>query len=107
MARGLDASGFDPLGLAYVVVVVVVMFAPLLFARRRTPPTEGGSDDGGGRGPRRPSSPPPRPMGGLPLPSAEPARARLRDHARLADHRPGFARRPRHRPRRRTPTRVA
>ena len=39
----------------------------------------------GGRGPDQPPDPPRRPIGGPPLPSARPARIRLREPARLAD----------------------
>ena len=39
----------------------------------------------GGWGPGQPPDPPRRPMGGPPMPSATPARVRLREPARLAD----------------------
>jgi hypothetical protein len=39
----------------------------------------------GGWGPEPPPDPPRRPIGGPPLPSARPARIRLREPARLAD----------------------
>jgi hypothetical protein len=47
----------------------------------------------GGRDPHQPPDPPRRPIGGPPLPSATPARVRLREPARLADLRPPPARR--------------
>jgi hypothetical protein len=87
------AGGTDYLGLAYLVLVLIVAFGPLLMGRREPPPE---SDDpgrgGGGEPPDRP--PPPRgPTHGTPLPDAEPARVRLRDHARLADRLPPRQRR--------------
>jgi hypothetical protein len=71
--------------LACVCAAVLIIHAknaePTLPWRR----PDDGSDDGWGndrRGPRTPSS---LPGGGLPLPDAEPARVRLRDHRRLSD----------------------
>jgi len=55
---------------------------------------EGGSDDGWGNDRRRPQGPPHPSGGGIPLPDAEPARVRLRDHRRLADLNPPRERRP-------------
>jgi hypothetical protein len=50
----------------------------------------------GGRGPDQPPDPPRQPIGGPPLPSARPARIRLREPARLADlHAPPQRRAPR------------
>jgi hypothetical protein len=57
-----------------------------------------GDDGGGGPGPEdgRPTSP--APFGGIPLPDAEPASVRVRDH-RLPRHAPGPRRPARERPR--------
>jgi hypothetical protein len=50
----------------------------------------------GGQGPDQPPEPPRRPIAGPPLPSATPARVRLREPARLADlHSPPPRRAPR------------
>jgi hypothetical protein len=72
------------------LLLVAVLLAPLLLPRRILYPPDGGSsaeesdgDDGGGRGPQPdPPKPPTAPSGGLPLPDAQPARIRLRDHGR-------------------------
>src|SRR5215216_1208428 len=77
-------------------VVLFMMFLRSDTASSWKPPEE---DEGGGGGgnDRLPSSrPKPRPTGGVPLPDAEPARARLRGHEKLRDaHRPPL-RRPGH-----------
>jgi hypothetical protein len=54
-----------------------------------SPPNAGGGDDGGA-GPRQPPSPSSTPRGGIPLPDADQARGRVRDHDR-----PGRRMRPR------------
>jgi hypothetical protein len=73
-----------------------VMFVPLfalpamfvisgmLFGGSDSPPDRPDADDGGGGGggPRRPDGPPDRPSAGPPLPDADQARARARDHTR-------------------------
>lgn len=94
--------------------LVALAFGGLLFAmflRSDTaeawrPPDadDDGSDDGGSdRAPVAPRSP--GPSDGLPLPDADPAPVRLRDHRRLADVYPERPRRPEHpaRPRPRVP----
>jgi hypothetical protein len=66
--------------------MVLLLAATLLFAWLlpwalgwfEDSPPDDGSDGGGGSGPPAPRSPEP-PRGGLPLPDAEPARARRRD----------------------------
>ena len=68
------------------------------------PGSDGGSGGGGGRGPSHPLAPTTRPGGGLPLPDADPARVRLRDHRRLTDSLPRRERRPAREPER-TPVR--
>jgi hypothetical protein len=76
----------------------VVLF--MMFLRSDTtsswkPPDD---DEGGGGGgnDRLPSTPKPRPTGGVPLPDADPARARLRGHDKLRDAYPRPLRRPAH-----------
>jgi hypothetical protein len=94
------------LPLPFSLGVVGLMFVPrLLYRRSGSPPGPSESDGGGGgRGPRPPSRSPDPPRGGIPLPDADQASARVRDHAR-----PRFAevtrRRPAHKPRR-TPART-
>jgi len=51
-------------------------------------------EDGWGRGPKRPPAPPKPPRGGIPLPDAQPASIRLREHGRLGERLPARARRP-------------
>jgi hypothetical protein len=55
----------------------------LLFGARRRPPGQA-DDDGGDGGSGPPFDPPDPPLGGPPLPDAEPSRGRLRDHDRPA-----------------------
>src|SRR5207302_6746746 len=87
------------------LVFAAALLLPVLRDRPDLPPgSDSGSDGGWGRGPRRPPQPPDAPRGGLPLPDAAPARARLRDHRRLADRRPRPERRPAREPTR-TPVR--
>jgi hypothetical protein len=59
------------------------------------------SDDGRGNKPLRPRTPSDRPRGGIPLPDAEAARVRLRDHRKLGEMMPGRERRPAREPARR------
>jgi hypothetical protein len=68
-------------------------------------PPEDEEDGGGGGGPETPPAKPSTPSpGGIPLESAEPSPARLREPGRLADRHPFPVRRPEHAPRReRTP----
>ncbi len=79
-------------------------------AERRSDRSGPDEDDGGGGNDRVPPAVPRRPGdGGLPLPSAQPARMRLRDHRRLAELLPAFPPRRSHpatpqRPPDRTPT---
>lgn len=83
------------LSLASGSIMLVPLFAlpamfivsGMLFGGGDSPPERPDADDGGGGGPRRPN-PPERPPGaGPPLPDADQARARARDHnrGRLAD----------------------
>ena len=67
-------------------VVLFMMFLRSDATSSWTPPDE---DEGGGGGgnDRLPSHPKPKPTGGVPLPDADPARARLRGHDKLPDTR--------------------
>jgi len=91
-------SGTNIGGLLYLGLVIAVIFLPVLLNRGQGGSSPGDSDGdsgGGGGGGRRPPGPPPdRPFGGLPMPDATPARARLRDHRRLRDLLPTRQRRP-------------
>jgi hypothetical protein len=88
----LMVAGMHLLGL----VCAAALILPALRNDPGLPPRgERDSDDGWGHGPpRRPSSPSDTPPGGLPLPDAEPAAVRLRDHRRLGDLLPRRERRP-------------
>jgi hypothetical protein len=63
--------------------------------------SDGENDEGWGRGPKVPPSPPEPPRGGIPLPDAQPAGIRLREHGRLGDRLPPRERRPTREPDRR------
>ncbi len=93
----LMIAGMHLLGL----VCAAALILPALRDRPEAPPgSDGGSDGGGGPGPNRPPAPSAGPGGGLPLPDADPARVRLRDHGRLGDHIPRPERRPAREPER-------
>ncbi len=94
----LVVAGVHLLGLGCVAVLMIPALRRDSDPRR--PPGEQGSDDGWGKGPRRPPSPPSPPRGGIPLPDAEQASIRLREHGRLADRLPTRQRRPVREPRR-------
>lgn len=97
-------GGLHVIGLALVAFLLLMVFRAET-VRPWRPPDDGNGDDGGGNDrvpPHRSDQPG---GGGLPLPDAEPARVRLRDHRRLADRRPRPARRPAREPAR-TPTRT-
>ncbi len=91
------------LGLVGVGVLIYLAFRHDSGHQRR--PGESGQDDGWGNEPRRPPEPSDRPWGGIPLPDAEQALVRLRDHRKLLDHLPEHERRPAREPER-TPTRA-
>jgi hypothetical protein len=59
-------------------------------------PPEDDEGGGGGGNDRLPSKPKPKPTGGIPLPDADPARARLRGHEKLRDAHPRPLRREPH-----------
>jgi hypothetical protein len=99
-------AGVHLLGLGCVAVLLIPALKDNPSPHRRP---EGENDDGWGRGPKTPPKPPGPPRGGIPLPDADPARVRLREPGRLADHRPGRERRPAREPERapeRTPQRA-
>jgi len=99
----LVIAGVHVLGL----VCVAVLMIPALRAGPDFPPRpDSGTDDGWGYGPPGPMAPPQPPRGGIPLPDAEPARVRLRDHSRLGDRLPARQRRRAREPER-TPVRSA
>jgi hypothetical protein len=99
----LMIAGMHLLGL----VCAAALILPALRDRPEAGPnSDEGSDGGGGHGPSHPLAPPTGPGGGLPLPDADPAPVRLRDHERLADHHPRPQRRPAHEPER-PPVRTA
>jgi hypothetical protein len=93
----LMIAGMHLLGL---VVAAALILPALRDHPEAGPGSDGGSDGGGGHRPPHPHAPPTGPGGGLPLPDAYPARARLRDHRRLADHHPRPERRPAREPER-------
>lgn len=99
MIAGVHLLGF---------VCVAALILPILRGESSDGPSDSGSDDGRGNDRRPPKGPTERPRGGIPLPDAQPARARLREHGRLADLLPRPARRPAREPARspvREPTR--
>jgi hypothetical protein len=75
---------------AQPLVLLVIVLAPTLLPRSvlypgetDSPPDSSDEDGGGGRGPKTdPPVLPDAPRGGIPLPDADPARVRLRDHDR-------------------------
>ena len=88
-------------GALHVVALVLGVVLFMMFLRSDSTsswkPPEDEEGGGGGGNDRLPSSKPkPRPTGGVPLPDADPARARLRDHSRLRDAYPRPLRRPAH-----------
>src|SRR4249920_2073794 len=96
MAKGSDVVRGDPLALLYTLFVfAAVLLIPAVISRffSSPGPPRSDSDEGGGGPPRRPVPPTP-PPGGIPLQDARPARARLRDHRRLAQRLPRRERRP-------------
>lgn len=98
-------AGMHLLGIGFAVMLLV-MFMRSESVKPWLPPDDGDNGGGGGGNDRVPPQRPGGPGGGgLPLPDAQPARARLRDHRRLADLLPGRERRPSREPAR-TPTRT-
>jgi hypothetical protein len=103
MPGRFQLGGVDLAGLLYLVIVLLLVFLPVLLGRGSSPPEgpDSDSDDGWGKGPGQPRIPPNAPRGGMPLPDADPARMRLRNHDRLTDHTPARDRRPAREPDRR------
>jgi hypothetical protein len=60
----------------------LILIPALLFNASESSPGPSDADGGGGTDPRQPPSPPSAPRGGIPLPDAEQARERVRDHDR-------------------------
>jgi hypothetical protein len=94
-------AGLHVVGIG-VVAGLLVMFLRADTTRGWSPPDEDENGGGGGGSDRLPPQAPGGPGdGGLPLPSdAVPARFRLRDERRLADHLPPPERRPAREPQR-------
>lgn len=94
--------GMHLLGLVGVAVLMIYAFrqGPGESEWRQ----ESGPDDGWGNKPLGPSERGDRPRGGIPLPDAEPAAIRLRDHRKLPELLPRPTRRPAREPER-TPAR--
>jgi hypothetical protein len=92
-------AGKELLTLLFLVGVIALMFVPGLLYQPSDPSPGTSESGGGGAGPGPPRPSPDRPLGGVPLPDADQARARARDHQtpRLGDRQ---RRRPAHRPRR-------
>jgi hypothetical protein len=87
-------------------VVLFMMFLRSDATSSWKPPEEDEGGGGGGNDRLPTSKPKPRPSGGVPLPDAEPARTRLRDHSKLRDAHTGPLRRRTHpHTPQRTPTR--
>jgi hypothetical protein len=80
-ALQLLTDGMAKVLLPFVLLIMLatLMFVPALLYERAGPPSDG-SDGGGGSGPDEPSAPPAGPRGGIPLPDAQQARLRVRDH---------------------------
>ena len=99
----LMIAGMHFLGL----VCAAVLILPALREGPDFPPgrSDPGSDGGWGRGPDEPPARPGPPSGGIPLPDAEQASIRLRDHRKLPEQLPKRDRRPSREPDR-TPVRT-
>jgi hypothetical protein len=85
MPKGSQLAAADPLVLVYVLgVFAAALLVPALLCRFVFPPrrSDSDSDDGWDKRPPQPPIAPNPPRGGAPLPDAEPARVRLRDHGR-------------------------
>jgi hypothetical protein len=88
-------------GVLHLIALAFGVILFMLFLRSDSAstwkPPEDEEGGGGGGNDRLPSlKPKPRPTGGVPLPDAEPARTRLRDHSKLRDARQRPLRRPAH-----------
>jgi hypothetical protein len=87
-------------GALHVIALALGVVLFMMFLRSDSTsswkPPEDDEGGGGGGNDRLPSRPKPKPTGGVPLPDADPARARLRGHGKLRDARPRPQRRPAH-----------
>jgi hypothetical protein len=94
----LMIAGMHLLGLVCAAVLII----PALRDGPEIPPPrpDQGSDGGWGRGPDVTPKPPSPPRGGIPLPDAEQALIRLRDHRKLSERLPKRERRPAREPER-------
>jgi hypothetical protein len=107
-----DEVAKPSLSLLFFLGVMALMFVPgLLYRTPGSSPGPSEDDGGGGPGAGPPPSSPDAPRGGIPLPDADLASARTRDHA-APKFDPLTERRPAHRPvrspaRRRSPRRHA
>ncbi len=90
--------------LFFLGVVALMLVPGLLYRRSSSSPGPSDSDGGGGPGPGQPRPSPDVPRGGVPLPDADQASARARDHNTPKFDDPKW-RRPAHEPRR-APTRT-
>jgi hypothetical protein len=81
-AAALHVLPINALMLLWLMLVVAAPVAAPAFCYRPAGRATGSSDDdgGGGSGPRRPPARPQGPRGGVPLPDADQAIARVRDH---------------------------
>jgi hypothetical protein len=78
-----DGLGPVLLMLYFFYAIVAIMLLPALFwARGSSPGPSGGGADGGDMDPPPSTAPPGASRGGVPLPDAEQARGRVRDHDR-------------------------
>lgn len=78
-----DGLGPALMMLYFFYAIVAIMLVPALFwAPGSSPGPSGGGADGGDMDPPPPTAPPGAPRGGVPLPDAEQARGRVRDHDR-------------------------
>ena len=85
------------LTVVFLTIPGLVLVPVLLYRSPGSSPDSSDDEGGGGRGPGSPPAPPPRaPRGGVPLPDAEQARMRLREHGRRVwdARRPRRVRRP-------------
>ena len=77
------------LTLLFLTIPGLILVPALLYRKPGSSPDSSDDEGGGGRGPGSPPAPPAPPRGGVPLPDAEPARTRIREHGRRAwDPRP-------------------
>jgi hypothetical protein len=70
------------LTLVFLTIPGLMLVPPLLYRKPGPSPDSSDDEGGGGRGPGSPPAPPAPPRGGVPLPDADPARMRIREHGR-------------------------